>query len=255
MARDTKKSGGGSRRRLWLALVALAVVTASAAWAGASLRRFALNDPQFTLSRERRDSIMIHGLHFTSRAKVQRVFAEDFDRSVFAVPVAERRRRLLALDWVEDASVSRLWPHRLLVRVRERQPVAFVFFGSGVLLIDPWGVLLSPPAQSQFTFPVLSGVREEEPESQRAERVRALLRVEQELGARAKELSEVNAADLENIRIVTQADGRAVELIMGDGDFGRRFQFFLDHYAEIQKRSPAARTFDLRLDDRITVKE
>ena len=30
-----------------------------------------------------------------------------------AVPLDERRRRLLAIDWVEDASVSRIWPDRL----------------------------------------------------------------------------------------------------------------------------------------------
>ena len=68
------------------------------------------------------------GLTYASRAKVQRVFAGDFDRSIFSVPLAERRRRLLAIDWVEDASVSRVWPDRLVVRIRERKPVAFVSF-------------------------------------------------------------------------------------------------------------------------------
>ena len=38
------------------------------------------------------------------------------------MPLAERRRRLLAIDWVEDASVSRLWPNRVLVRITERKP-------------------------------------------------------------------------------------------------------------------------------------
>ena len=85
-----------------------------------------LTDPQFTLSRDRPDALTIEGLNYASRAKVQRVFAEDFDHSVFSVPLDERRRRLLAIDWVEDASVSRIWPDRLVVRIRERQPVAFV---------------------------------------------------------------------------------------------------------------------------------
>ncbi len=67
-----------------------------------------------------RDALAIQGLHYASRAKVQRVFAEDFDRSIFSVPLEERRRRLLAIDWVEDASVSRIWPDRLVVRIRER---------------------------------------------------------------------------------------------------------------------------------------
>jgi cell division protein FtsQ len=183
---------------------------------------------------------------------VLRVFSSDFGRSVFSVPLAERRRRLLAIDWIEEASVSRIWPDRLVVRIRERTPVAFVFFRSGVQLIDSRGVLLDPPPQAQFTFPVLSGVQENETEEQRRERVRCLARVQEDLGALAKDVSEVNAGDPDNIRIVAQLDRRAVELTMGDNNFGRRFQNFLSHYPEIQRRSPNAKRFDLRLDDRIT---
>jgi hypothetical protein len=50
-------------------------------------------------------------------------------------------------------------------------------------------------------------------------------------------------------------EGRAVELMLGDTNFGRRYQNFLNHYPEIAKRSPDVKTFDLRLDDRITAKE
>ncbi len=39
--------------------------------------------------------------------------------------LGERRRRLLAVDWVKDASVSRRWPNRVSVNVIERRPVAF----------------------------------------------------------------------------------------------------------------------------------
>jgi hypothetical protein len=48
---------------------------------------------------------------------------------------------------------------------------------------------------------------------------------------------------------------RAVELIMGDSNFGRRYQNFLTHYPEIEKQSPNAKRFDLRLADRILAEE
>jgi cell division protein FtsQ len=251
MAREAKKSGG-IRWRLWLALAALAAAGVSTALGALEVRRFALGDPQFTLAR---DSFVIEGARHVSRAKVQRVFAADFGRSVFAAPIEERRLRLLALDWVESASVSRLWPRRLIVRVVERKPVAFVFFRAGVMLIDAHGVLLEPPPQAQFAFPVLAGVREDDSEERRRERVRCLLRVQEELGAQAKEISEVNAADPDNVRVVAQIDGRAVELILGDGNFGRRYRRFLTHYPEMQRRSPGVRTFDMRLPDRIAAEE
>jgi len=255
MPKDTRKSSGGFRWRLWFALAGFAVLGVSTAMAGLKVRDFACTDPQFILSRDRRDSLEIQGLKYASRTKVTRAFAADFDRSIFLVPLAERRRRLLAVDWVEDVAVSRIWPDRIVVRVRERKPVAFVFFRAGVLLIDSAGVLLEPPPQAQFTFPVLSGVRETETERDRRERVRCLLRVQEDLGALAQDVSEVNAADPENIRIVAQVDHHTVDLILGNINFLARYRNFIKHFPEMLKTSPGARTFDLRLDDRILAED
>jgi cell division protein FtsQ len=238
-----------------LGIVAFGVVGVSTAVGGYRVSLYVSSDPQFTLSRDHKDALTVQGLVYASRSKVQRVFAADFDHSVFSVPLAERRRRLLAIDWVEDASVSRVWPDRLVVRIRERKPVAFVSFRSGVLLIDVHGVLLEPPAQAQFAFPVLAGVREDQTELQRREHVRAFLQVQEDMGFLAKDVSEVDTTDPENIRIVSQVEHRVVTLLIGDGNYARRYQNFVNHYPEIKKRSPEAKAFDLRLDDRITVKE
>jgi cell division protein FtsQ len=259
MARASKtaesKKGGGIRWRMWGWIGVAGVACVSTGMAALQARRYALSDPQFLLSRDKAESLTITGLRHASKTKVQRVFAGDFGRSIFSTPLEERRRRLLAIDWVEDATVLRVWPDRLNVEIRERRPVAFVFLRSGVLLIDRQGVLLEPPSQAQFTFPVLSGVREDETDEQRKERVRALLTVQEELGYLAKDVSEVNVADTENIRIVAQVEQRALELILGDANYARRYQNFLSHYPEIRKRSPEVKTFDLRLDDRITAKD
>ena len=253
--RRMKAVKSGVRWRIVAAFAVFGLLFVGTAYAALRVRRFALLDPQFTLSRDHADALTVQGIRYAPRAKVQRVFLPDFGRSVFAVPLAERRRRLLGIDWVEDASVSRIWPDRLAVRIVERRPVAFVFFRSGVLLVDAHGVLLDPPAQAQFTFPVLSGVREDESEAQRAQRVRALLQVEDELGPLAKDISEVNTADLDNIRLIAQVDQRALEFVLGDGNFGQRYRNFLKNYPEIKRRSPELKTFDLRLDDRITAKD
>jgi len=259
MARESRKSEAkartGVRWRRWAWTALGCVVFVSTAWAGLKVRQFALADPQFKLAREKPESLTISGLKYTPRIKVARVFAADFGRSTFSVPLEERRRRLLAIDWVEDAQVLRIWPDRLTVLIHERNPVAFVFLRSTVLLIDREGVLLDPPAQAQFTFPVLSGVRGDEPDEARRERVRAMLRVQDDLGYLAKDISEVNVSDTDNVRVVAQVEQRALELIIGDSNFARRYQNFLNHYPEIRKRSPGVRTFDLRLDDRITAKD
>jgi len=251
MARDTKKIVK-PRWKLWLGVATLGAAGVSTAIAGLQVRQFALSSPRFILSRDHAGSLTVEGLQYTSRSKVQRIFAADFSRSIFGIPLAERRRRLLAIDWVEDASVSRVWPDRVVVRIRERRPVAFVWVRSGVLLIDAAGVLLDQPAQAQFTFPVLRGIRDDEPESRRRERVRAFLEFQRAMGGLVKDISEVNVTDPDNLRVVAHVENRAIELTLGDDNFARRFQSFLNHYPEIRKRSPGVAAFDLRLDDRIT---
>jgi len=255
MSREAKKETSGRRKTLRkMALIALAVAICT----GVSVHlvhRYLIHDPKFLLSHDRRDALTIDGLRYGSRAKVLRIFAEDADRSVFSVPLEERRRRLLAIDWVEDAAVSRVWPDRLAVRIQERKPLAFVEVQSSVMLIDGQGMLLEPPAQAQFSFPVLSGVRAEDPPARRVEAVRALLDVEDALGPDMKDVSEVNAVDPGNLRIVAELGGRVVDLILGEDNLGPRYRSFLKHYPEMRKRSPGGKTFDLRLDDRITAKE
>jgi cell division protein FtsQ len=255
MARETRKKSGGGRWRFWLGGIAALGVCGSTAVAAFKVRDYAVVSPSFTLSREQPGALQIEGLHYAVRSKVLHVFDGDFGHSIFATPLEERRRRLLGIDWVEDASVSRVWPDRLIVRIRERRPVAFVSFRSGVLLIDAHGVLLDPPAQSQLSFPVLSGIREDQDEARRAECVATLLRLQKELGGRAGDVSEVDAGDPDDVRVVARVDNRTVELLMGDSGFGARYRTFLAHFAEIRAKSPDGRVFDLRLDDRITVKE
>jgi len=255
MARETKKTPARPRWRLWLTVISLAAACSCTAYAALRVRRYGLTSPAFLLDRARPDALSIEGVRYASRSKVAHVFAGDFGRSVFSIPLAARRRRLLAIDWVQDATVARVWPARLMVRIRERNPVAFVSFRSGVLLIDAYGVLLDPPPQAQFSFPVLSGIREDLDEPRRADCVRVLLQMQREFGSHAADISEVNAAELDDVHLIARIDNQAVELLMGDADFGERYKRFLAHYPEIRRKSPDGKVFDLRLDDRITVKE
>jgi cell division protein FtsQ len=255
-----RSEGKGIRWRLWLnaalACVALAVVIYTAR----KVRHFVTSDSRFTLASAdtRAAGLSMEGLVHASRTRLLATFTPDFGRSIFLVPIAERRRRLLAVDWVEDASIARIWPNRVVVRIKERKPVAFVNLptaggrGARVLLIDAEGVLLEQPAQSHFTFPVLTGVTEEQTETERRRRVQAMLRLLDDLGSLGKDISEVDVTATENLTIVCRVDGRALELIMGNQNFSKRMQSFLDHYPEIERHSRNVKAFDLRLDDRIT---
>jgi cell division protein FtsQ len=201
--------------------------------------------------------IRVEGNHYTSRDRILLVFAPDLNKSIFRIPLAERRRRLLGIDWVEDASVMRIWPNQLIVKVRERRPVAFAKLPMGVsgqfryLLIDGQGVLLGVPRQ-RFDFPVLTGITEDQPEPDRLARVIAMQHLLRQLGASAAGMIyEINAASLQDMRVSAKINGHTVELWLGEQNYLARFQNFTNHFEEISRQSDGASVFDLRLDDRI----
>lgn len=250
--------------RMGVRLAAWAVILAGAAWGAKQVDSFLLTDQRFQLECEDTapscPDLEIHGAVYANRARIQNVFAPDFGESVFHMPLAERRRRLLAIDWVNTASIARIWPNRIIVTVTERHPVAFAKLpvpGTARFrfsLIDADGVLLAIPPKVRFPLPVLSGVSGGQTDAERKTAVKAMQHLLDDLGPQAKEISEVNAADALNMRLITEIDGQAVELLIGDQHYRSRYQNFVQNYEEIRKHSQRASVFDLRLDDRILAK-
>jgi cell division protein FtsQ len=224
---------------------------------------FMLHDPRFALqcgSRARLcENLEIRGAVHSNIARIQAVFARDAGKSVFDIPLAERRRHLLAVDWVREASVMRVWPDRIVITVEERVPVAFASLPIGgsarhwLALIDDRGVLLTLPPRKRFPLPVLSGITEDQTEAERQTRVEAMQHLLADLGPQAKDISEINAGVIDDMRVVTTIEGHAVELWLGDQHYRSRYLNFVNHYREMREDSHAA-IFDLRLDDRILVR-
>lgn len=199
----------------------------------------------------------IEGAVHVSPQQVERVFARDFGRSVYLCPISERRHELRGIDWVKEASVSRIWPNQLVVRVVERTPVAFVQMPGArntmrVGLIDADGIFLSPQHGGKFNVPVLTGVLATEPELVRRERVQRMLRLQRELGSLMDKVSEVDASDIDNLKVTELFDGRAIVLMLGNQNYAERMQNFLNTADQIRQRMPDAAILDLRLPDRIT---
>lgn len=223
------------------------------------VERFLIVDPRFALNGEDATAgsagVEVAGAAHASQRAIQAIFAEDQGRSVYMIPIFERRTTLQTVDWVKDASVARIWPNRVLVTIDERKPVAFMTLGGSRFgLIDADGVIL-PPAQDRFALPVITGVRASDAVSERRDRVHRMLRVTGELGDLAHDLSEIDVSDRDNIKVSEPYHGRVLTLLLGDHNFNSRYRNFVNHYAEIQRRLPMATTLDLRLEDRITVVE
>jgi cell division protein FtsQ len=248
------------RRRAWIvAAGAVALLAGGALYGFQSLEAFLIRDARFALGRPgaaAEESLRITGVRHASPRAIEEVFAEDRGHSIYLIPLEARREALRQVPWVRDAAIARIWPNRLLVQITEREPVAFVTLSrSRFALIDAEGEIL-PPTQDHYDVPVLSGIRAADDAAKRKEAVQRLLRVMEELGAEAmREISEVDVSQPANIAIIRPYQGRMVRLLLGDRGYGRRYQNFVQHFADVEARVPGAKIVDLRLEDRITVAE
>ena len=247
------------RLKIAIGVVVATVVLVISLYSWHQFEQFLIHDSRFAVNgpdgAEDASAIQIQGAQHASRRAIVAAFADDMGRSVYMVPLDGRRATLRTVDWVKDATVMRLWPNRVLVRVAERKPVAFVTLsGSRYGLIDEDGVIL-PPATDRFHLPVLKGVSARDPLADRRDRVQRMLRLLRALGSNADKVAEVDVNDRDDLRVTQPYDNRMVTLLLGDQNFAVRYQNFLNHYAEIREKMPNATSLDLRLEDRITVVE
>src|SRR5229473_2399662 len=89
-------------------------------------QQFMLRDPRFFLPGPsdygfESPNLELDGVKFASRAQILRLFEHDYGRSLYLFPMTDRRNALLNIRWVRDASIQRIWPNRIVVRIAERQ--------------------------------------------------------------------------------------------------------------------------------------
>jgi len=247
--------------RYGLIVIGACLALTSCIYASQRFEQFLIRDPRFFLPGPadyglESPNLEVEGIKYASRGQILRLFDPDMGRSVFLFPLPARRKALLNVRWVRDASVVRIWPNRIQIRIRERQPVAFVKLRAESMerwaLIDNEGVILDPPLKAAFHLPMLAGIQTDESPAQRGVRVRRAERLLEDLGELAGGVSEADVSDLDDLKVTEKLEGRAVTLMLGDHSFAARLQNFLDHYPDIHHRIPQVTTFDLRLDDRIT---
>src|SRR4051794_41470982 len=121
MAKSVPKQDGGENKgrgwRIWLRVFVWSCACAGLAWGGIEVRSFIRADERFNLACDAQDttcnSLEIHGVKYANPARIRRVFVKDYKASIFRIPLDERRRNLLGIDWVATAAISRVWPNRI----------------------------------------------------------------------------------------------------------------------------------------------
>lgn len=254
-------------RPLWpIAIRAIAITFALmlAIFVWHQVEQFFISDPRFILAPppdEGEDSpnLIIEGQKHSNRQSIIKLFQEDFRRSVYQVPLAERRRDLLAVPWVKDASVSRIWPDRVRVLLVERKPVANVILSIGnegagnsthVALVDDEGVILDKAANLRGqTLPTVRGIASAQTEADRKQRIGRVMKLLREAGPMADLFSEIDVTEPENLKVIQPAGDRAFTLELGREQYRRRLERFYELVDQIRRSHPNRTRFDLRHHD------
>jgi cell division protein FtsQ len=186
----------------------------------------------------------------------------DIGRNIFFVPLDERKRQLEQIPWVEQATVMRLLPNQIAVTIQERAPVAFAHIGPRISLIDAKGVVMGMPAnrQTKYSFPVIRGITETEPLSSRAAAMKIYNRLVSELGSGeaadanyVKQLSEVDLADPEDVKVTANDAGGTMLVHLGAQDFLGRYKLYVTHIGEWRQQFQNLQSVDLRYEGQVVV--
>jgi cell division protein FtsQ len=233
------------------------------------VRGFLESDPRFTIASS--SSIQILGNSELTRADLLGVFGSDLGRNIFFVPLARRQAELEQVPWVAQASVMRLLPDQIRVSIVERVPIAFIRLGNHVELADKDGVILhlapATLAARHYSFPVVTGFTAADPPQARRDRMQLYQRLLAELDAPSdpgtsasagprvsSQISEIDLADLEDVRAVVPEQGSDILLHLGHSEFLPRFHSYQAHLAEWRQPYPHLSSVDLRYDRQVVLK-
>jgi cell division protein FtsQ len=235
------------------------VVVSVIAFSAYAIKNFLDHDARFRIGGT--SNIQAKGLGQVSRAEMLPIFGEDIGRDIFFVPLAERRKQLEQIPWIEHATVMRLLPDQIRISVVERKPIAFLRQGAQVGLVDANGVLLTEPpammAQHHYSFPVVTGIDGRDPIASRRARMETYQHLISELDASGQHLSdqisEIDMSDPEDARVLMPEQGTDILAHFGSDHFMERYQRYKAHIAEWRQQYPKLAEVDLRYEQQVVL--
>lgn len=170
------------------------------------------------------------------------------DSGVWNADLDEIKKQIEQSTWVKSATVSRVLPDGLRVRVVERTPQAIVKLASGakVWVDDEARILGDASADTTDSFIALQGWNESrDPEAARRnqDRLRLFLKLQNEFRASelAARITAIDLTDAQDVVAVSEQNNRVVEVNLGNKDFSGRLKTALDVVNEREELKNAER--------------
>jgi cell division protein FtsQ len=152
-------------------------------------------------------SVSVSGTHLVSRSEVVAASGVQLGTPLIRVNAARAAARIVAIPQVRSAQVTRSWPNRLVIVVRERTPeLALPAYGGGYDLVDADGVVLQRVARRPADLPLYPTVAPE-----------GALRGNPDLAAAAAVLGELPATLRHSVTSVSAPEADQVTLYLAGG--------------------------------------
>lgn len=239
-------SGLARWRRRLLRRGTLAALLLVAFVAGALLHHRSQDDGRIVLRQ-----IRIEGSSPARRAPLEAALAPALGRDLLSLDLAETRRLLAPLPWVETASMVKQLPDTLVVRVRERAAVALVARDGRMQVLAEDGSLMGTfdRTHGDADLPVVVG----DPSTGDLRRIGAFLgRLVREEPSHFRRIPEIRAGP--DGSLVLWDDEAACDLVVDPDGFDDAFPRWLSARAELSRRLGPLESADLRFRDRIVLR-
>jgi cell division protein FtsQ len=245
-----------SRRRRWVrrsvrGLLFMGVALGLTATAAVGGWRWMRTTPVFAI-----DHIRVEGLQRSDPADLQARLGAWRGVNLLSTDLSAVRRLALTAPWVREASVRRVLPDTLAVRISERRPVAMTVIDGKLIMVDRrgrpiagWDRLLSG-----VNMPLLTGLDGMGP-GQRAGQVRAGLAILARLDSYDADLiGSLSEIDLSRgDRVTVRLNSEPAPLYLSREDITVNLDHYLALRADIRTRVPAVEAVDLRWRGRVVV--
>jgi cell division protein FtsQ len=187
------RARAGRRLAVWLLLTAMAVA-GGLTWALLGSGLFAVR------------TVVVTGTRVVPQSEVLAVAAVKPGTPLIRVNTSRIAGRVLTIRQVLAVQVSKAWPDRVVIAVRERTPALAVLVSSGFDLIDPYGVVVQLVEARPASLPLYT-----------TSRPVSALRGDPDVRAAAAVVGELPAALRSSVTSVTAPDPDQVTLQLRNG--------------------------------------
>jgi cell division septal protein FtsQ len=203
------------------------------------------------------DRITVRGNQRMSPGEVLAVLDGLRGQSLLWTDLEIWRRRLLSSPWVHDADFRRSLPSTVEVAISERQPVGIGRIKGQLYLVDGRGVLIDEygPRYAELELPIIDGLPDPgDTGTTDAARIDLAARVIASVSAKpdiAKRLSQIDVRDVHNAVVILTGESELLQL--GDQQFLRRIQSYVELAPTLRAKVAGIDVVDLRFDGRVYV--